>query len=361
MKKYNKNRLSFDEVIASSKFDYCKNMKWFLIAPIAILLIAIVLLCTIGFRTGIDFTGGSIMTIYTNSDNAIEGAEGYDANNSGDYKTIQNKINKVLEENGLYASSYQISSMDIQEFDVYGGQAVVVKYQNLEGTTSQEIIQLNSKIQQQLLSEFGYDVIENAENAVENTGTFTPTAGSQLIFTAVIAFVVAMVLVMIYIGFRFDFTTAFACILALFHDVLITTALALIFRITINPAFVVGIIAVMAYSIFNNILIMNRIRDNQKSGVYDNKPNSMIANDSVRQTMVRNVFITLTAFILVALVAVIAVTDVRDFALPIAIGVIVSFYSSVFIAPELWALAHNPKKIKKIKEQNGKENDKVVV
>lgn len=361
MKKYKKSRLSFDEVIASSKFNYYKNMKWFLIAPAVIILVAIILLCTVGFKSGIDFTGGSVMTVYTNSENVIEGAEQYDANNAEDYRQIQDKIDAVLEANGLSASSYQISSMDVAEFDVYGGQAVVVKYQNAEGATSQEIIQTNNAIHEQLLQAFGYDAVVDGENAIENTGTITPTAGAELIYTAIIAVVVAMVLVLIYLGFRFDFTTAFACILALFHDIFITTAFALIFRITINPAFIIAIIAVMCFSIFNSVLLMDRIRDNQKSGVYDNQPNEVLVNDSVRQTMPRNVFIAVTAFVVVALVAVIAVTDVRDFALPIAIGVLASFYSSVFITPSLWALAHNPKKRKKLKAQKDKEKDKVVV
>ena len=70
-KKYNKNKFSLDKTIEKSKFNYCKNLKWFLIAPIAIILVGIILFSTIGFNLGLDFTGGSVLTVYSNNGGQI--------------------------------------------------------------------------------------------------------------------------------------------------------------------------------------------------------------------------------------------------------------------------------------------------
>ena len=360
MKKYKKSRLSFDEAVATSKFDFIKNAKWFLIAPAVILLVAIILLCTIGFKSGIDFTGGSVMTVYTNNEGIIEGAEKYDAENQSQYNKIQEKIDAVLKDNGLQAASYQISTMDIEEFSVYGGQAVVVKYQNAQDASSQQISTTNAKIQSQLLQAFGYDELTDAKYAVENSGTVTPTAGNELLFTAVIAVVSSLILVMIYLAFRFDLASSFSSFIAVLHDMFITTAFALIFRITINPAFVIAMIAVMCISLFNNIFLFDAVRTNCKTGAYDNQPNSALTNASIKQVLPRQIYIAAAMFIISALVAIIAVSDVRDFAMPIAIGVVVSLFSSLFVSPVLWSIGHNAGKRKKVKKPSNND-DKVAV
>lgn len=360
MKKYKKSRLSFDEAVATSNFDFIKNAKWFLIAPAIILIVAIVLLCTIGFKSGIEFTGGSVMTVYTNNEGIIEGAEKFDAENNSQYQQIQDKINAVLKANGLHASSYQISSMDIKELSVYDGQAVVVKYQNNSDATTEQILSTNSKVQSQLLQAFGYDQATDAKYAVENSGTITPTAGNELLYTAVIAVVSSLILVIIYLALRFGINSSFSTFVAVLHDIFITTALALIFRITINPAFVIAMIAVMCISLFNNIFLFDAIRTNNKTGVYDNQPNSALANTSIKQILPRQIYIAAIMFIIAALVAIIAVSDVRDFALPIAVGVVVSLFSCLFVSPTLWSIGNKVGKHKKAKQSSNKD-DKVVV
>ena len=101
---------SIDDKIANSKFSFTKNLKYFLIAPIIITIIGIVLLCTLGFNLGFDFTGGTNMTVYTNGERLENGAfseQSYDVDNDEDYNTVLGKIDSVLSEFGLEASSYQ--------------------------------------------------------------------------------------------------------------------------------------------------------------------------------------------------------------------------------------------------------------
>lgn len=352
-----KGRLSFDEVVATSKFDYCKNLKWFLIAPVVIIVVAIILLSTVGFNLGMDFTGGSVMTICANQNGVIEGVESYDINDNGDYKAMQNKINEVLKKHGLSASVYQTTTMDIDELN-YSGTGITVKFKNESGADADKITETNRLIQQDLLTAFGYnDSILNGEYAVVNGGTITATASGELLMNAFIAMIVALVLILIYVAFRFEITSGLATILALFHDLLIVTSFVLIFRITINASFIAALVTILGYSINNTIIIFDRIRENERSGKFEKAPNSMIANVSVKETMMRSVFTTITTFVTIALVAVIGVPDIRDFAIPIAIGIIAGFYSSVFLTPGLWAIAYKPSK--RSKKRQDKEKQKI--
>ncbi len=257
---------------------------------------------------------------------------------------------------------YSSGLIQIEKLGVAEGQGVVVKYQNADGASADQIEATNQEIRAQLLEAFHYtgDNI-NYEYAVASSGTVTASASSELIMNAFIAMLVALVLILIYVGFRFELTSAFATILALFHDLLITAAFVLMFRITINAAFIAALVTILGYSINNTIVIFDRIRENEKSGKYEKAPNSLIANKSVKETMTRSVFTTLTTFVTIALVAIIGVPDIRDFAIPIAIGILAGFYSSVFLTPGLWALAYKPGRRWKKKDKAKKGETKTVV
>lgn len=358
MNKFKKtSRLSFDEKIATSRFDYCKNMKWFLIAPLAIILVGVILLCTIGFNLGMDFTGGSIMTVYANTDSTLtqldENIESYDLDKAEDYNTMQEKINSILSNHGLSASVYQTTTMELNDLGV-SGQGILVKYKNIDGATTAEIEDLNCLVRADLVAEFGYDAITNGDSAVANGGVVTPSASGELLMNSFIALLVALTLILIYIAFRFEFTSGLATVLAIFHDLLVTTSLVLMFRVTINASFIAALVTILGYTINNTIVVFDRIRENTKSGKYDKATNQEIANTSIKETLTRSIFTTLTTFVTIALVAIIGVQDIRDFAIPIVIGIVSGFYSSTFITPGLWALAHKPGK-KKAKKQNNIE------
>lgn len=359
MTKFKKtSRLSFDEKIATSRFDYCKNMKWFLIAPLAIILVGIILFFTIGFNLGMDFTGGSIMTIYANTDATLteldENIASYDLDKADDYSAMQNKINSILSKHGLSASAYQTTTMELNDLGV-SGQGILVKYKNLDGAKTSEIEDLNKLVRADLTAEFGYDAITNGDSAVANGGVITPSASGELLMKSFIALLVALTLILIYIAFRFEFTSGLATVLAIFHDLLVTTSLVLMFRITINSSFIAALVTILGYTINNTIVVFDRIRENTKSGKFDKASNQEVVNTSIKETLTRSIFTTLTTFITIALVAIIGVQDIRDFAIPIVIGIVSGFYSSTFITPGLWAIAHKPGKRKKKQQKAEKK------
>lgn len=164
------------------------------------------------------------------------------------------------------------------------------------------------------------------------------TVSTELIFNAILAVSLALIFMLCYIGLRFQLSSGLACILALFHDILMMFAAMAIFHVEINSTFIAALITILGYSINNSIIIFDRVRENMRS-IYAKKmtPES-VANKSIRETLMRSINTTITTLIMIVMVAILGVTDIKIFAFPIIIGLISGTFSSIFIAPSLWAL-----------------------
>lgn len=174
------------------------------------------------------------------------------------------------------------------------------------------------------------------------------TVSTELLFNAVLAVVLALIFMLCYIGIRFQLSSGLACILALFHDILMMFAFMAICHIEINNTFIAALITILGYSINNSIIIFDRVRENSASTLCKNMSPEQIANKSIRETMLRSINTTITTLIMIVMIAILGVTDIRIFAFPIIIGLISGAFSSVCIAPSLWALF----------QRVGKKNDK---
>lgn len=366
MTKFKKTKTSIDDRIQNSKFDFCKNLKWMLIAPIAIIIVGIVLLCTLGFNLGIDFTGGTNMKIFVNSDTTIS-EQVYNVDT--DLNTIENLANQVLAGHGLKVGTIQKTKMDVEGLGEVD--AVIIKFQNPSDDSDMENV--NKEIRFELLQKFGFvkgeDItVDNFESEdfakyVENEGFTSASASGELMMKSFIALLVAVVLILIYVIIRFEFTSGLASILAIMHDVLITASIVLICRIQINVSFIAALITILGYSINNNIIIFDRMREELKLANQQNLKidNNQIANISVKDSLMRSILTGLTTFVMIFMITVIGVADIREFAFPIMIGILAGFYSSVFITPGLWAIAYKPKKRKKVAKVETKTETEVEV
>ena len=366
MTKFKKTKTSIDDRIQNSKFDFCKNLKWMLIAPIAIIIVGIVLLCTLGFNLGIDFTGGTNMKIFVNSDTTIS-EQVYNVDT--DLNTIENLANQVLAGHGLKVGTIQKTKMDVEGLGEVD--AVIIKFQNPSDDSDMENV--NKEIRFELLQKFGFvkgeDVtVDNFESEdfakyVENEGFTSASASGELMMKSFIALLVAVVLILIYVIIRFEFTSGLASILAIMHDVLITASIVLICRIQINVSFIAALITILGYSINNNIIIFDRMREELKLANQQNLKidNNQIANTSVKDSLMRSILTGLTTFVMIFMITVIGVADIREFAFPIMFGILAGFYSSVFITPGLWAIAYKPKNRKKVAKVETKTGTEVEV
>lgn len=164
------------------------------------------------------------------------------------------------------------------------------------------------------------------------------TVSTELIFNAVLAVVLALIFMLCYIGIRFQLSSGLACIIALLHDVLMMFAFMAICHIEINSTFIAALITILGYSINNSIIIFDRVRENMRSVYAKDMTPEQIANKSVKETLLRSINTTITTLIMILMVAILGVTDIKIFAFPIIIGLISGTFSSICIAPSLWAL-----------------------
>ena len=169
-----------------------------------------------------------------------------------------------------------------------------------------------------------------------------PSYGSELLNSALLSIGVAVILILLYIGIRFKtlgFTAAVTAIIALLHDALFIISVYGIFKFPINSTFVAVILTIIGYSINDTIIIYDRIRENKRKVTKSGDIRDTI-NMSFAQTMKRTMYTSLTTVTAIVVVYIFAIinnqTVLKEFALPLTIGVIVGTYSSIFIASPLW-------------------------
>ncbi len=186
-------------------------------------------------------------------------------------------------------------------------------------------------------------VADNYGGMVNDGGQTSSTVSSEILKSALLAVSIALLCMLVYIVIRFELLSGIAAVAALAHDIVIMFACMVIFHIEINATFIAALITILGYSINNTIIIFDRVRENIKF-YNDRRINGKrikpdyIANKSVQETVWRSINTTITTLIMIAMVAIIGVSSIRVFALPIIFGLLAGTYSSVFMAPTIWAM-----------------------
>lgn len=188
-----------------------------------------------------------------------------------------------------------------------------------------------------------------------STRNIQPAYGKELLNSAILAVSVAVVVILLYIAVRFKtlgITAALTAILALVHDVLFVVAIYGIIKFPINSTFVAVILTIVGYSINDTIVLYDKIRENKKK-VTRSKDVRDTINLSISQTLGRTIVTSLTTVVTVMVVYIFATINsqqvLREFSLPLIIGVLVGTYSSIFIASSSWYMID--KVVQKIKEK----------
>lgn len=180
---------------------------------------------------------------------------------------------------------------------------------------------------------------------VYDSGKVGAVVSQDLLYNALSAIVIALVLMLIYIAIRFELKSGIAAIVALVHDLIVMFSFMTIFHIEFNSTFIAALITILGYSINNSIILFDRVRDNTK--LYPTWDVNAIANKSISQSFVRCLNTTITTVIMIGAVAVVcAIASIFNadlyqmvtFALPIIIGLVSGFFSALFVAPSIWVL-----------------------
>lgn len=166
--------------------------------------------------------------------------------------------------------------------------------------------------------------------------TISSTISSEMQSDAVVAILVATVCMLLYIWFRFkDIRFGASAVLALVHDVLVVLAFYAAAKVSVSSTFIACMLTIVGYSINATIVIFDRIRENMAlMGKKDNLQD--VVNDSISKTLSRSIFTSLTTFFMVASLYIFGVTSIREFALPLMVGIVCGTYSSVCITGALW-------------------------
>lgn len=204
-----------------------------------------------------------------------------------------------------------------------------------------EEIVIDELTAQDVAEETAEETAEEATEVESNFKVFTrdtvsATVGKELGRSAIISSVIAMLLMLLYISFRFEFWSGVAALISLAHNVLVLAAVYAIFNLPINSTFIAALLTIVGYSINDTIVIFDRIRENNRFA--KKTPFGEVANKSVNQSLNRSINTSITTLLSILLLYILGVESIRQFSLPIIIGILVGTYSSITIASPLWVM-----------------------
>ena len=302
---------------------FIRHRKVFYIISVIILVAGLVFGLVRGLNYGIDFTGGTM---------------------------IQMDMGKQVKVTDVEKA---IKKYDLSPEIIYSGedneQIVIRTIESLDSDKRAEVIETINQ-------EFG-----TTDDDVVAEELFGPSVGKELRNNAILAILIASICMLIYIRFRFSqWKFGGAALLGVLHDVLIVIAFYAIFNVTVNNPFIAGILTVVGYSINDTIVIFDRIRENIR---YLRKGNTEeIIDKSITQTLGRSLMTSVTTLIVMVPLLIMAGEAIREFVLPLMVGVIAGAYSSIAICSPLYYEFARPASVSKYEKEvkkNKKKNKKL--
>ena len=249
----------------------------------------------------LEFSGGTATNVTFNEDM--------------DIKEIDSKVTPLVEK--------VTGDKNVQPTKVVGTNQVIIKTRTLS-------LDEREKLNKALVKEFDVDEkMIQAEN-------ISATVSKEMRQDAIVAVLVATVCMLLYIWLRFkDIRFASSAVLALLHDVLVVLAFYAIARVSVGNTFIACMLTIVGYSINATIVIFDRIRENLH-GSKRTENLEEVVNASITQTLTRSIYTSFTTFVMVAVLYIMGVSSIREFAAPLMVGIICGAYSSVCITGALW-------------------------
>ena len=252
-----------------------------------------------------------------------------------------------------YDMKTAVSSADISA--VLSGMNIASSTVTVQGQNNNEVnIRIKDVAQddiQNIQADFEKAVRETYPEAesIGDVNYVGPVAGATLVRNAVISVLLASALMLIYIAIRFDLNSGLAAVFGLLHDVLIMLSFMVIFRsfIQMNSSFIAAALTIVGYSINNTIVIFDRIRENAKK--MPTIPREEVTNISIRESLGRTICTTVTTLITIVALCILGVASIREFALPIIVGILSGVYSANMINGYVWAFLEEKRRSRKAK------------
>jgi len=272
--------------------DFVNKRKYAMVFSTLLLVVSVVSLSLQGLKLGIDFTGGTLIEV------------GYQQ--TADLEVIRTKL-----------ASANFSGTNVQYFGSDTEVLIQLEPQSISSA------KLSSSIIQ-MLGE-GIDI-----RRVEFVG---PKVGEELTNDGGLALLYALIGILIYVAFRFEYRFALGSITALIHDVIITLGIFSILRIEFDLTVLAAILAVIGYSLNDTIVVFDRIRENFLSTRHIEA--TPIVNDALNQTLARTLMTSLTTLLVLLALFYLGGEVIHSFAGALIIGVVIGTYSSIFVASSM--------------------------
>ena len=187
----------------------------------------------------------------------------------------------------------------------------------------------NTEARQALEEELGAEV---------SVTSISPTFGGQIRAQALQAIGVALLIIVVFISFRFEFAFAFAAVVAILHDILITIGFYALVGREVNLVTVVAVLTVLGYSLYDTIIIFDRIRENAPEAGYNRRRYEELANNSIRQVVMRSIYTSVCTLIPVTALLIFGESTLSDFAFALLVGIAAGTYRSIFVAAPVLSL-----------------------
>ena len=254
------------------------------------------------FNMDVDFVGGTSMT--------------FDIHEEVTSELSGTTIPELVEEaTGVAPSSVQKTGDN--------GEQVLIKCTKLDNAQQTAVVDA-------MQEKFGI-----TDDDTQNISDVNATIGKEMQGKAITAALVAVVLMLIYITFRFELTSGLAAVTCLAHDLLIVLSAYIVFRVPFNTTFIAVALTILGYSINSSIIVFDRVRENRKYARRELFEDTV--EKSLWQTVGRTINTSITTLLTVGMIFIFGVTSLRQFTLPMIIGIIAGAYSSLFLAGSLWA------------------------
>ena len=300
-----------------TNYSFYKHRWIYISVAIVVILAGIVSFFVSGLNIDIDFKGGTSIVFNTMSDSATK-----------------EEIEQIVRDNVDVKGSVVVQP-SMEKPTEY-----TIKMQSLSTEESDKVI--NALKEKYVPSEENFDDY--------SISSFTAAYGKQLAGEAIWAVVIALLLMLVYITFRFEFLQGVCAVIGLLHDTLIMLAVYTIFMVPVNSSFIAVILTILGYSINNTIVVFDRVRENKKFA--RKETTEEIVDKSLNGTLMRSINTTITTFIMVVCLYIFGGTSIKEFSFPLMIGLIGGAYSSLFIVAPVWAMmkgGNKPTQAKKAK------------
>ncbi|WP_432626855.1 protein translocase subunit SecD [Brotaphodocola sp.] len=252
------------------------------------------------FHYSMDFTGGTSTSVTFNEEMSLE--------------DISTKVVPVVEK--------VTGDADVQTQKVAGTNEVIIKTKTLN-------VDQRQALEEELVNEFGVDGSKITAESISGA------VSTEMKRDAAVALAIAGVLMLLYIWARFrDIRLAASSVIALMHDVLVVVSCYALFKWSVGSTFIACVLTIVGYSINATIVIFDRIRENL--AIQGKRTLEEVVNTSITETLTRSINTSLTTFVMVLALYIMGVSSIREFALPLMVGVVCGTYSSVCLSGSLW-------------------------